>query len=141
MHHSTVGIHLDLDLLRIFRAATGKQGFAATRTDTLLGRQFEELVTNRQMRVIPSLGPGVLRLLAPLPLGFPGVVLGIVQVIGAIAPRRGLRASPEEIGLELAFFTVELFDSLLQPADAVQGIAMATFPICGLLAELDVLAS
>jgi len=112
---------------------------AATGTDTLLGRQFEELLTNRRMGVIPSLGSAVLRLLAPFPLKFPGVVLGIVQVIGAIAPRRGLGASPEEIGLELAFFTFELFDFLLHLGDAVQGIAMATFPICGLLAEFAVL--
>jgi hypothetical protein len=105
----------------------------------LLGRQFQELLTNRQMRIIPSLGSGVLRLLAPFPLGFQGVVLGVFQVVGPIAPRRGLGASPEEIGLELAFFTFELFDFLLQLGDAVQGIAMATFPICGLLAEFEVL--
>jgi hypothetical protein len=105
----------------------------------LLGRQFEELVTNRQMRVIPSLGPGVLRLLAPFPLRVRGVLLGIVQVIGAIASRRGLGASPEEIGLELAFFTFELFDFPFQLGDALQSIAMATFPICGLLAEFEIL--
>ena len=140
MNHPAVGTHLDLDLLRIFRVATGKQGSAATGTDTLLGRQFEELLTNRQMGVIPSLGSGVLRLLAPFPLRFPGVVLGIIQVIGAIAPSRGLGASPEEIGLELAFFTFELFDFLLQLGDAVQGIAMATLPISDLLAEFEVLA-
>jgi len=105
----------------------------------LLGRQFEELLTNRQMRIIPSLGSRVLRLLAPFPLRFPGVVLGIVQVIRAIAPRRGLGASPEEIGLELAFFTFELFDFPFQLGDALLGIAMATFPICGLLAEFGVL--
>ena len=56
MNYPTVAIHLNLNLLRIFRAAAGRQGFAATGTNILLGRQFEELVTNRQMRVIPSLG-------------------------------------------------------------------------------------
>jgi hypothetical protein len=91
------------------------------------------------MGVIPSLGSAVLRLLVPFPLKFPGVVLGNVEVIGAIAPRGGLGASPEEIGLELAFFTFELFDFLLHLGAAVQGIAMATFPICGLLAEFEVL--
>jgi hypothetical protein len=44
----------------------------------------------------------------------PAVVLGIVQVIGAIAPSRFLGASPKEIGLEFAFFPLELFDFLLQ---------------------------
>ena len=92
------------------------------------------------MGVIPSLGSGVLRLLAPFPLRFLGVVLGIIQVIGAIASARGLGASPEEIGFELAFFTFELFDFLLQPGDPLQGIAMATFPIGSLLAELEVLS-
>jgi len=41
--------------------------------------------------------------------------------------------------LELAFFTVELFDPLLQPADAVQHIAMATSSqMRGLLQTLDI---
>ena len=92
------------------------------------------------MGIIPSLGSGILRLLAPFPLRFLGVVLGIVQVIGAILQRRGLGASSEEIGLELAFFTFELFDFLFQLGDAAQGIAMATLPISGLLTELEVLA-
>ncbi len=78
-------------------------------------------------------------MLAPFPLRFPGVVLGIVQVIRAIAPGRGLGASLKEIGLELAFFTIELFDFLFQPGDALQGIAMAAFPISCLLAEFEVL--
>ena len=92
------------------------------------------------MGVIPSLGSGVLRLLAPFPLGSLGVVSGIIQVIGAIASGRGLGASSEEIGLELAFLPFELFDFLLQLGDALQGIAMATLPISGLLAEFEVLA-
>jgi hypothetical protein len=66
--------------------------------------------------------------------------LGIIQVIGAIASGGGLAASPEEIGFELAFFTFELFDFLLQPGDPLQGIAMATFPIGSLLAEFEVLS-
>ena len=70
------------------------------------------------MGVIPSFRAGVVRLLAPFPLWSPGVVLGIIQVIGAIAPRRFLGASPEEIGLELAFFPFELFDFLLPLGDA-----------------------
>jgi hypothetical protein len=65
--------------------------------------------------------------------------LGIIQVIGAITSSRGLGAAPEKVGFELAFFTFELFDFLFQLGDALQGIAMATFPICGLLAELEVL--
>ena len=47
---------------------------------------------------------------------------------------------PEEVGLELAFFTFELFDLLLQCGDASEGIAMATLPISDLLAEFEVLA-
>ena len=79
-------------------------------------------------------------MLAPFPLRFLGVVLGIIQVIGAIASSRGLGASPEEIGFELAVFTFELFDFLLQPGDPLQGIAMATLPISGPLAEFEVLS-
>jgi hypothetical protein len=92
------------------------------------------------MGVIPSLGTRVPRLLAPVPLGCPGVVLGIIQVIGAIVPRLGFGASSEQIGLELAFLAFELFDLLLQRGDALQGIAMATLPIPGLLTEFEVLA-
>src|ERR1700677_1391856 len=138
MQYSAVAARVDLDLLRIFRAATGKKGLAATRTGALLGRQFDELVTNLQMRVIPSFGSGVVRLLAPFPLRFLGIVLGIIQVIGAILSSRGLGTSPEKVGFELAFFTFELFDFLFQLGDALQGIAMATFPISDLLAEFKV---
>jgi hypothetical protein len=92
------------------------------------------------MAVIPSLGAGVLWLLAPFPRRFLGVVLGIVQVIRAITPRRGLGAAPEKVSFELTFFTFDLFDFLFQLGDALQGIAMATSPIADLLAELEVLA-
>ena len=139
MNHPTVGTHLDLDLLRIFRAATGKKGIAAPRTDALLGGQFGEGFTNRQVGIIPSLGTGVPRLLAPFPLRFLGDVFGIVQVVRAIAPRRRFGATPEKVGFELAFFTFELFDFLFQLGDALQGIAMATLPISDLLAEFEVL--
>ncbi len=106
----------------------------------MLGRQFEDLLADRQVGVIPSLGAGILRLLAPFPLRFLGVVLGIIQVIGAITSRRVLGAFPEEIRLEFAFFPFELFDFLLQLGDAEQGIAMATLPIAGLLAQFEVLS-
>jgi hypothetical protein len=106
----------------------------------LVGRQFEDLLADRQVGVIPSLGSGVPRLLAPLPLRSLGVLLGIIQVIGAITSRRGLGALPEEIRFELTFFPFELFDVLLQLGDPSQGIAMATLPISGLLAEFEVLS-
>ena len=35
---------------------------------------------------------------------------GIIQVIGAIFQRRSFGASSEEVGLELPFFPLELFD-------------------------------
>jgi hypothetical protein len=41
--------------------------------------------------------------------------------------------------LELAFFTFELVDFPFQLGDALQGIAMATIPVSGLLAEFEVL--
>jgi hypothetical protein len=92
------------------------------------------------MGVIPSLGTGVARLLAPVPRVSLGVVLGILQLIGAIVPRSGFGASPEQIGLELALLAFELFDRLLQRGDAVEGIAMTRLPISGLLTEFEVLA-
>jgi hypothetical protein len=127
-------------LLGIFRVAMEEQRFSALGTDTSLGRQYGELVHDRQMGVIPSLRTGVVRLLASFPLTSQGVVLGIVQVMGAITSSRGLRAFPEEIRFELAFFPFELFDLLLQLGDPSQGIAMATLPISGLPAEFEVLS-
>src|SRR3954465_5356279 len=91
------------------------------------------------MGVIPSLGTRIPRLLAPVPLGFRGVVLGIIEVIGAIVPRLGFGASSEQLGLELAFLAFQLFDLLLQRGDAVEGIAMARLPVSGLLSEFEVL--
>jgi hypothetical protein len=98
------------------------------------------LLTDGEMGVIPSLGTWVARLLAPVPLGFLGVVLRILQVVGAIVPRLGFGASSEQIGLELALRAFQLFDLLFQRGDALQGIAMATLPIPGLLTEFEVLA-
>ena len=79
-------------------------------------------------------------MLAPVPLGCLGVVLEIIQVIGAIVPRLGFGASSEQIGLELAFLAFELFDLLLQRGDAVEGVAMTILPISDLLTEFEVLA-
>ena len=112
----------------------------AVGADTLLVGQFDEFLTDRKGGIIPPLRSGIPRLLAPFPLGLLGVVLGIVQVIGPILQRRGLGASTEKIGLELAFLPVELFDLLFQLADAAHGITMATLPIASLLAQLEILA-
>ena len=106
----------------------------------MFGRQFDEPLAGRQMGVIASLGAGVLRLLAPLPRGFVGLVFGIIQVIGAVIPSLGFGTSSEEIGLELAFLAFELFDLLLQRGDAVEGIAMTRLPISDLLTEFEILA-
>ena len=56
----------------------------AIRADRLLGGKFEEFLADRQPGIISSLGSVVLRLLAPFPLGMPGVILGIVEVIGVV---------------------------------------------------------
>ena len=82
--HPAIGPDFDLDLRRVFGVPVGQQGLAAIGTHTLLGRQFEDFLADRQMGIIPSLGSGVPRLLAPFPLRSLGVVLGIIQVIGAI---------------------------------------------------------
>jgi len=92
------------------------------------------------MGVIPSLGTRVARLLTPVPLGSVGIVLGILQVIGAIGPGLDFGASSEPIGLELAFLAFQLFDLLLQRGDAVEGIAMTRLPISGLLTKFEVVA-
>jgi hypothetical protein len=106
----------------------------------LLGRQFDESLTDGQMRVVPSLGTWVPWLLAPVPPGFLRVILGIIQVVGAIVHRSGFGTSSEEVGLELTFFAFKLYDLLLQGGDAVEGVAMARLPISGLLTEFEVLA-
>ena len=141
VNHPAIGTDIDLDLFGVFRVTAGQQRLAAVGADTLLGRQFTEFLPDQKGGIIPSLGSGVARLLAPLPFGLLSLVLGIVQVIGAILQRRGLGASAEEIGLELPLLTLELFDFLLQRGDAEQGIAVATLPISDLLAELEILAS
>jgi hypothetical protein len=92
------------------------------------------------MGVIPSLGTRIPRLLAPVPLGSLGVVLGVLQVVGAIGPGLDFGASSEQVGLELALLAFELFDLLLQRGDAVEGIAMARLPISGLLTKFEVVA-
>jgi len=92
------------------------------------------------MGVIPSLGTRVARLLTPVPLGSVGIVLGILQVMGAIGPGLDFGASSEQIGLELAFLAFQLFDLLLQRGDAVEGIAMTRLPISGLLTKFEVVA-
>ena len=79
-------------------------------------------------------------MLAALSSRPPRVVLGVVQVIGTILQRRGLGATTEEVGLELAFLTLELFDLEFQLSDAAQGISMATLPIAGLHTQLEILA-
>ena len=112
----------------------------AIRAGTLLGGQIDEFLPDRQPGIIAPLGSVVLRLLTPIPLGLLGVVLGIVQVIGAILQRLGFKASSEKIGLELPLFTFESLDFLLECGDAFQGIAMATLPISDLLAEFEILA-
>jgi len=140
MNHPAVGRHLDLDLLRVFCVAEAEQGLAAARADTLLGRQYEEFLADGQMGVIAALGAGVLWLLTPLPLGSLRVVPRIIEVIGAIVPWLGFGASSEQIGLELAFLALELFDLLLRRGEAVEGIAMARLPISDLLTEFEVLA-
>ena len=141
MNHPAIGTDIDLDLFGVFRVTAGQQRLAAVGADTLLGRQFTEFLPDQKGGIIPSLGSGVARLLAPLPFGLLSLVLGIVQVIGAIFQRRGLGASAEEIGLEWPLLTLELFDFLLQRGDAEQGIAVATLPRSDLLAELEILAS
>jgi hypothetical protein len=91
----------------------------------LLGRPFDESLTAGQMRVVPSLGARIPRLLAPVPLGPLGVVLGVLQVVGAIGPGLDFGASSEQVGLELTLLAFELVDLLLQGGDAVEGLAMA----------------
>ena len=112
----------------------------AVGADTLLVGQIDEDLADRKRGIIPPLRSGIARLLAPLSSGPPRIVLGVVEVIGPILQRRGLGASAEEVGLKLAFLTLEVFDLLFQLADAAHGITMATLPIAGLLTQPEVLA-
>jgi hypothetical protein len=79
-------------------------------------------------------------LLAAVPLECLGVVLRILQVMGAIVPWLGFGASSEQIGLQLALLAFELFDLLLRRGEALEGIAMPRLPISSLLTEFEVLA-
>ena len=112
----------------------------AVGADTLLVGQIDNDLADRKRRIIPPLRSGIARLLAPLSCGPRRVVLGVVEMIGSILQRCGLGASTEEVGLELAFLTLELFDLLFQLSDAAQGISMATLPIAGLHTQLEILA-
>jgi hypothetical protein len=140
MNHPAVGRPLDVDWLRVFRVAERQQGPATARADRWLGRQFDPVLTDGQRGGIPSLGTRVPRLLAPVPLGSRGVVLGILQVLGAIVPRWDFGAWSEQIRLALAFLAFQLFDLLLPRGDAVEGLAMTRLPRSDLLTEFEVLA-
>ena len=87
------------------------------------------------------MGPGFPGCWPRFRLGFLGVVLGIIQVIGAILRGVVSERRPKRSAWSCAFFPLELFDFLLQRGDAEQGIAMATLPITDLLAEFEILAS
>ena len=111
--------------------------------DTLLVGKLEEDLADRKPGIISPLGSVDSPVAGPVSAsGCSGVVLGIVEVIGAILQRLGLGASAEEIGLELPLFTFELFDFFVPTWPMrQQGITMATLPISDLLTELEILAS
>src|SRR5689334_7406779 len=96
-----MGTHVDLDLFGVFGVTPETQRFTAVGADTFLGRQFDELLTDRKRGIIAPLRSGIARLLAALSSRPRRVALGVVQVIGTILQRRGLRATTEAIGLEL----------------------------------------
>jgi hypothetical protein len=123
-----MGTHCDLDLFGVFCVTTEAQRLTAVGADTLLVGQIDEDLADRKRGIIPPLGSGIARLLASLSSRPRRVVLGVVQVIGSILPRRGLGVTTEEIDLELTLLALELFDLLFQLADAAQGITMATLP-------------
>ena len=129
----------DLDLLRIFRVTSEKQALAATRTDALLGKQFEELVTNRQMTKSPCLGSEVLRSLAAFQLGFRGSSWRSSRLLERSLRDMVSRRRLNRLAWSRPFFTLKIVE--LQSTDAVWAIAMATCPICSLLAEFGVFAS
>jgi hypothetical protein len=101
---------LDLDLLGILVAAKGPR-LAAARATALLLREVDYLLTNGQVRVIPSLGPWPLRLLPATPNGTLG--LGIFQIVAADHSGGLFRATAEEVRFQLAIFTGELVSFLL----------------------------
>ncbi len=136
---SSISADIDFELFRIF-AAVGRTWPTATRTASVLGGQFDQLLHNRQMAVIAARRTGVA---FPLParLGREGFAVGFFarQMVGAIAGGGVLAFLAVESGLELADFTPQLFVFDFQLGDPSHRIRMARLPIAGLLPQDQIL--
>jgi hypothetical protein len=89
--------------------------------------------------IIPALGAGFIRLLAPLTLRLRGSLLGIFQVVGAIAPTMFLGFAAEELGLEFTVLAAKVLNLFLQLLKALAGSSMHALPIADLLTQFQVL--
>jgi hypothetical protein len=122
----------NLDLLGIL-GSTKDPRLAAARTTALFLREFDELLANGQVRVIPSLGPWSLRLLPATPNRTLG--LGIFQIVAAVHSGRFFRATAEEVGLQLEILPGELVSFLFGGFKAFEGPRVHRLPETNLLLE------
>src|SRR5262249_55121926 len=110
---------------------------AAVRAEAFGWRQLDGLFPDRQMAIVPALGPGPTRLLAAWPRGLG--LAGVVELVGAVPAGLLFRLAPEGLGLELAVFAAEVFALLFEFGEAPAGLGMHALPVPGLLPQFEVL--
>ena len=91
------------------------------------------------MRIVAPPWSGPIGLLAPIPLGLGGRLLGILQVIGAILAGLLFRFATEKVSLEFADFAAQKLQFLVHFFEALAGSSMHALPIAGLLPQFQIL--
>src|SRR5262249_40601972 len=136
VRHAAIDHEVDLQLLRVFRAA-GDQRQAALRTEAFGFRQFDGFLADGQVAVVPALGTRP----AALVTAGPGWrrLDWVVQLIRAILARLLLRGASELLGSELAVLPAQLIDFLFQLSQAPAGLGVHGLPVAGLLPQFQIL--
>jgi len=135
-----MGTDLDLDLLRVFGLGHLDRRLATPRTGLLVGRQFNHLFHDGQMRVIASPRAGRARLMTarpPCPVGG----FRIAQAVGAVLGRFLLRLGREEPVFELSILSAKRVDFLLEFLVLPLRLLEHPLPIPDLLPQLGNLAA
>ena len=108
---TSMGTHLDLDDLGVFRLADLGGRHATPRTCHFVGRQLGEFLNDRQVRVVASPGSGRARLMTAWSRG------GLFRIVQAIRPSLRpflFRLGREELVFELSVLGAKRIDFLLQ---------------------------
>src|SRR5207245_8907261 len=101
-------------------------------------RQVPEWPADRKVAIVRAWGARVPRLVAAWSL-WPGLV-GIFELIGAIAARLLFRLASERLRLQFPVLATEVFDFGFQLRDAPARLSMHALPVTGLLTQFEILA-